>query len=101
MPEESARNEQYDGDLARTQRAHAGEAMTDTRGYPGFIAIGLSFVVLGLFLVALGGGFEGWATITGIVFVVLLVGGVIYEVLEYRRVRRLNNQEGRPDMEGH
>lgn len=92
---------QYDGDPSRTQREHAGEALTDARGYPGFLAIGLSFVLLGLFLVALGGGFEGWATIAGIAFVVTLVGGVVYVLLEYRRVRKLNNRQGRPDMEGH
>ncbi|MGU3434953.1 hypothetical protein ACNHUS_18295 [Actinomycetes bacterium M1A6_2h] len=40
-----------------------------------------SLIALGLFLTAAAGGFEGWSLISGISFVVLLVGG---STLAYR-----------------
>ena len=40
-----------------------------------------SVIALGLFLTAAAGGFEGWSLISGIAFVVLLVGGA---TLAYR-----------------
>ncbi|EOM74866.1 hypothetical protein DW322_17635 [Rhodococcus rhodnii] len=91
----------YEGDASRVTRGHVGTAMTDTRGYPGFILIGGSFAVLGLFIVALGYGFAGWAVIAGIAFVVMLGGGVTYALLEHRRIVRVNERENRPDLQGH
>lgn len=46
-------------DTARTNRAHAGEAIEDARNWPGYGLIALGLVLMALALVAAGGGFEG------------------------------------------
>ncbi|MFC8529331.1 hypothetical protein [Nocardia sp. NPDC057227] len=87
-------------DGSRTTRQHAGEALEDTRNWPGMILVGLGIVLVGLTLVAAGYGFEGWAVIAGIACGVCLVVGVGLVVLEHRRVKAL---EGRSltDPGGH
>lgn len=87
-------------DDARTMRSHAGEAITDSRNWPGYLLIGTGIAVLGLFLVAAGYGFEGWALIAGVVCVLCLVVGATLVLLEHRRVKRLDD-EGVLDQEGH
>ncbi|NLU84398.1 hypothetical protein [Rhodococcus sp. HNM0569] len=81
-------------------RGHAGEAMADEGGYPGFVMIGAGIAVLGMFLVALGYGFAGWAVVSGIVFGILMVGGLGYVLLRHRKVK---HDEGRDltDQVGH
>lgn len=74
-------------DDTRTSRTHAGEAIEDTRNWPGIIMVALGLVGLALTLTAAGYGFEGWAIIAGIVTGVLLLGGVLLVIAEHRRVK--------------
>lgn len=74
-------------DFARTTRAHAGEAITDTRNWPGYVLIALGLAALGAMLTAAGGGFEGWVLITGIASPVLIAAGVLLVLLERRRIK--------------
>ncbi|KIQ07944.1 hypothetical protein ASG56_15700 [Rhodococcus sp. Leaf7] len=74
-------------DFARTTRAHAGEAITDSRAWPGYILIALGLMSLGLTLTAAGGGFEGWVLIAGIACPVLLLAGLALVLLERKRVK--------------
>ncbi|CCQ17437.1 putative uncharacterized protein [Rhodococcus sp. AW25M09] len=71
----------------RTVRGHAGEAIVDTRNWPGYICIGLALVCLGLTLTAAGYGFAGWAWIGVVVALVLLVSGIVLVLLERKRVK--------------
>jgi hypothetical protein len=87
-------------DDARTIRAHAGEAITDSGNWPGYLLIGTGIAVLGLFLVAAGYGFTGWAWIAGLVCGLCLVTGTALVLLEHRRVKRLD-AERLIDQEGH
>lgn len=87
-------------DDSRTVRAHAGEAITDSRNWPGYFMVALGLAALGLTLTAAGGGFEGWAMIGSIACVVFLVGGVGLVLLQRKRVKA---QEGKSllDPGGH
>ncbi|QNG18213.1 hypothetical protein G4H71_02860 [Rhodococcus triatomae] len=82
-------------DRVRTNRSHVGEALTDTRGWPGYAMIGTAIAVLGLFLVAAGYGFTGWAAITGGTFAGLMIVGVALVLLEHRRVQREEERQDR------
>ncbi|MDF3311995.1 hypothetical protein P3H15_44275 [Rhodococcus sp. T2V] len=87
-------------DDVRTIRSHAGEAITDSRNWPGYTLIGTGIAVLGLFLVAAGYGFTGWAWIAVIICILCLVTGATLVLLEHRRVKRLDD-EGLMDQQGH
>ncbi|OZC63717.1 hypothetical protein CH251_26290 [Rhodococcus sp. 06-462-5] len=84
----------------RTTRGHAGEAIVDTRNWPGYICIGMALVSLGLTLTAAGYGFTGWVWIGAIAAPVLLVAGIALVLLERKRVKA---QEGKSltDPAGH
>jgi hypothetical protein len=99
MPEPDNYND-HPQDDSRTVRAHAGEAITDARNYPGYILIALGLVALGLALTAAGGGFEGWSIIAGIACPVLFAVGVALVLLERKRIK---NMEGKSltDPGGH
>ena len=83
-------------DESRTVRAHAGEAITDTRNWPGYFLVALGLVALGLALTAAGGGFEGWTMIAGASCVVLFVAGVGLVLFQRKRVKA---QEGKSLMD--
>nr|WP_314142062.1 hypothetical protein [uncultured Rhodococcus sp.] len=74
-------------DEDRTTRGHAGEAIVDTRNWPGYICIGLALVSLGLTLTAAGYGFSGWTWIGAVAAPILLVVGIVLVLLERRRVK--------------
>ena len=86
MPDYERENE-HPQDDARTIRAHAGEAITDSRNWPGYVLMALGLAALGLALTAAGGGFEGWVLITGIASPVLLLAGLAVVLLERKRVK--------------
>ncbi|MDZ7932007.1 hypothetical protein [Rhodococcus sp. NPDC076796] len=87
-------------DEDRTTRGHAGEAIVDTRNWPGYICIGLALVSLGLTLTAAGYGFSGWTWIGAVAAPILLIAGIVLVLLERRRVKA---QEGKSltDPAGH
>lgn len=87
-------------DTARTNRAHAGEAIEDARNWPGYGLIALGLVLMALSLVAAGGGFEGWAFVLVPACVLSFVAGAVLVILEHRRVK---NREGLSlsDPQGH
>nr|WP_137723172.1 hypothetical protein [Prescottella subtropica] len=69
---------------------HPGEAMADTRGWPGYGLIAVAIITLGMTLVAAGYGFRGWALIAGTICAASLVVGALLVATEHRRVRRLD-----------
>lgn len=84
------RTEHVDGefpDHARTTRSHAGESLEDGYNLPGIILCALGVIALGLCLTATGYGFAGWATIAGVAAVLLAGAGVVWLLLEHRRVK--------------
>lgn len=87
-------------DESRTVRSHAGEALTDSRNWPGYVCIGAAFAALALTLTAAAYGFEGWAWIAGPACVLLFAAGLTIVLLERRRVKAM---EGRAltDPGGH
>ncbi|CAM3051044.1 membrane protein [Prescottella defluvii] len=87
-------------DLAHTTREHPGEAIEDSRNWPGYALIGIAIVALGLTLVAAGYGFAGWAWIAGIVCGCALVAGTVLVLTEHQRVKRLDNAS-LGDQRGH
>ncbi|WP_305091587.1 hypothetical protein [Prescottella sp. R16] len=87
-------------DLAHTTREHPGEAIADSRNWPGYALIGIAIVTLGLTLVAAGYGFAGWAWIAGIACAASLVVGTLLVLAEHRRVKRLD-EAGLTDQRGH
>lgn len=83
----------YRPDEHRTTRPHAGEALEDTRNWPGLILSALGIVAVALTLTAAGYGFGGWAVIGTVASVVLLSLGITQMVLEHRRVERREKEE--------
>ena len=77
-------------------RTHAGEAIADTRAWPGYGLIGIAIIALGMTLSAAGYGFAGWAVIGGAVCAASLALGTALVVMEHRRVQRLDDS-GVPD----
>lgn len=81
-------------DDARTPAAalsgHPGEAIEDTRTWPGYGLIGIAIVTLGMTLVAAGYGFQGWALIAGLICAASLGLGTALVFIEHRRVKRLD-----------
>ncbi|WP_433607848.1 hypothetical protein [Prescottella agglutinans] len=75
---------------AAVAREHPGEAIEDTRNWPGYGLIGVAIVTLGMTLVAAGYGFQGWAWIAGAICALSLVLGTTLVLHEHRRVKRLD-----------
>ncbi|MGB3770936.1 MAG: hypothetical protein WBA00_07325 [Rhodococcus sp. (in: high G+C Gram-positive bacteria)] len=93
-------SEQDPTDDERTTRAHAGEAITDARNWPGYFLVALGLGTLGLALTAAGGGFAGWAMILFPATIVLWAAGIGLVLFQRKRVK---NSEGREltDPAGH
>ncbi|MGF7121504.1 hypothetical protein AB4Z09_05005 [Rhodococcus sp. TAF43] len=79
---------------------HPGEAIEDTRNWPGYALVGIGIVTLGMALVAAGYGFQGWAWIAGTICAVSLVVGPVLVLREHRRIKRLDDL-GLPDGLGY
>ncbi|MFI9503946.1 hypothetical protein [Nocardia sp. NPDC052566] len=80
-------------DSARTTRNNAGEALEDSRQFPGVVVLLLGLVAVALTLTAAGYGFAGWAVV-GVIASVLLIGaGTAFVVLEHRRLRAREGEE--------
>ncbi|WP_239476617.1 hypothetical protein [Nocardia arizonensis] len=78
-------------DHNRTTRTHAGEAIEDTRNWPGIVLAALGIVAVAATLTAAGYGYEGWAVIGGIVAAVCLIGGGLLLWAEHRRLRKVQD----------
>lgn len=87
-------------DHARTTRSHAGEAMNDTRAWPGFGLVALGLALMGITLVAAGYGFAGWAWIGGAACIVSIAVGVALILVERKRVKAAEGLQLR-DQQGH
>jgi len=88
-------------DHTRTTRSHAGEALEDTRNWPGMFLVGLGIVTVGLTVTAAGYGFAGWALIGGIAAVLFLVLGATLITLEHLRMRKISAKQTGYDDRGH
>ena len=86
MSPDSRNEHEHPQDDDRTARSHAGEAITDSRNWPGYIFIGAAFVALALTLTAAGYGFAGWVWIGAPVCIVLFAIGLTVVLLEHKRV---------------
>lgn len=70
---------------SNTAREHAGEAIREARGWPGYGGVMLGVVLIALCVLAAGYGYEGWAWIAGVAGVVILVAGVVAVAATRRR----------------
>lgn len=66
----------------------AGEAIKDSAHWPGYLLIAVSLVALALGLAALATGANPAAIACLVVFAVASVGGVVWQLIEHRRVAR-------------
>ncbi|MFI6044522.1 hypothetical protein ACIA8C_23040 [Nocardia sp. NPDC051321] len=87
-------------DHARTTRSHAGEGIEDGYNIPGIVLCALGIVALALCLTAAAYGFAGWALIAGISAVALAGTGVVWILLEHRRIKAKEGL-GLTDQRGH
>lgn len=78
-------------------RRHAGEGIEDGVNVLGVVLAGLGVVALALTLIAAGYGYAGWATVAGVVCVLLLLAGgaVIFNEWRRRRERESSTSEVR------
>ncbi len=76
-------------DHRRTTRPLAGESMIDVLSWPGYllVAMGLSFLVGSLAAFGTGHGSEGMTT--GVAAVVAVSLGLVWLLVEHRRIRRI------------
>lgn len=79
-------------DPAHTSREHPGEAIDDTKNWPGYGLIMLGIATLGMTLVAAGYGFEGWALIAGVVCAACFVVGAGIVVAEHAHVKHVEHR---------
>ncbi|WP_316574516.1 hypothetical protein [Nocardia canadensis] len=98
-PQHADRHDDEFPDHARTTRSHAGEGLEDGYNFPGIILCALGVIALGLCLTATGYGFTGWATVAGVAAVLLAGAGVVWLLLEHRRIKakeglKLTDQRG-------
>ncbi|MFC9995059.1 hypothetical protein [Nocardia sp. NPDC127526] len=80
------RSRDYQPDYTRTTRPHAGEAIEDSRNWPGLLLSAAGIVAIALTLTAAGYGFEGWAVLGAFASTALLGLGISLMVAEHRRV---------------
>ncbi|WP_072804923.1 hypothetical protein [Rhodococcoides yunnanense] len=59
------------------KKARSSRWVKDAENRTAIVLLMGTVVAAGLFLTALGGGFEGWAVIAGVAAVVLLAGGLL------------------------
>nr|WP_282786189.1 hypothetical protein [Nocardia sp. CC201C] len=98
MPEQRGRGD-YDPDITRTTRHHAGESVQNSRNWPGLILIAIGLVALAGTLTAAAYSFPGWAIAAGVIAVLCLGFGIGAVTAEHRRVKsreglRLSDQQG-------
>lgn len=79
-------------DQAHTTREHPGEAIDDSRNWPGYGLVFLGIATMGMTLVAAGYGFAGWAILGAILCVLFFVVGAGIVLAEHAHVKHL---EGR------
>ncbi|MGW0176352.1 hypothetical protein ACWDUM_21200 [Rhodococcus sp. NPDC003322] len=70
---------------SNTAREHAGEAVRDVRGWPGYGGVMGGVVLIALCVLAAGYGYEGWAWISGLAGAVVLILGIVAVVAVNRR----------------
>lgn len=87
-------------DRAHTSREHSGEAIDDTRNWPGYGLVGLGIATLGMALVAAGYGFAGWALVAGLVCALCFMTGVGIVLAEHAHVKHVEHRHLR-DQLGH
>ncbi|WP_349239563.1 hypothetical protein [Nocardia sp. CC201C] len=98
IPEQRGRGD-YDPDITRTTRHHAGESVQNSRNWPGLILIAIGLVALAGTLTAAAYSFPGWAIAAGVIAVLCLGFGIGAVTAEHRRVKsreglRLSDQQG-------
>ncbi len=79
-------------DHSRTTRPHAGESMTDTKEMPALIVIGVALVSFVGALAAHATSHHGTGIIFGSISAVLLAVGLVWLMVEHRRVRGIEER---------
>ncbi len=79
-------------DHERTTRSHAGESMTNVRSWPGHLLIFASVIATFRCLTALATGHSDRAMVVGAIAVLMLASGLAWVMLEYGRVRRVEDR---------
>lgn len=80
-------------DHARTTRSRAGLVMKDGRQLPGLALVGVALAAFVGCLTAVASGSTGWAVGLGVVAGVLVVAGIVWLLVERRRVARLTGAQ--------
>lgn len=87
-------------DHVRTTRPHAGESMIDVVSWPGYLLIVAGVIAVVGCLAAFGTGHANEGLTTGVVAIVAISFGLVWLVVEHRRVRRLEDRwyDEHPDV---
>lgn len=79
-------------DHMRTTRLHAGESLTDTLSWPGYLSLAVSVIAVFRCLVAFGTGHSDRGMIAAAIAILALTLGLAWLTVERRRVRRTEDR---------
>lgn len=79
-------------DHLRTTRSHAGESMIDMLYWPGYLLMATGVIAVVGCLAAFGTGHDGQGMIVGVVAIVAMMFGLLWLMVEHRRVRKVEDQ---------
>ncbi|MGH3561099.1 MAG: protein UsfY [Mycobacterium sp.] len=79
-------------DHMRTTRPHAGRAVIDVVSWPGYLLVVLGMVAGVGCLVAFGTGHDPQGEHIAVVAVITVVVGVLWLLVEHKRIRRVHDQ---------
>lgn len=87
-------------DHARTTRRHAGESLINVRSWPGHLLIVIAVLAIFRSLTMFGEGLSERGMISGVIAMVALASGVMWLVVEQRRILGIENRwhEAHPDV---
>lgn len=87
-------------DHVRTTRPHAGESLADTLTWPAYLFIAAGMVATVGCLAAFGTGYAARGLLAAAVAVVATALGLVWRILEHRRVVRIEDRwhQAHPDL---
>jgi Flp pilus assembly protein TadB len=79
-------------DHQRTTRPRVGESIADAIKWPGYFLIATAVGTFVGCLAAFGTGHTGQGVVTGVIAIVAVVSGLVWLMVESRRVRRIEKR---------